>query len=56
MNYAQVIVSIPTRQIDRPLIAIPSHLEGRSSTGIKVVVPFGPKAWGYVVGLGSERL
>ena len=56
MKYAQVIVSIPTRQIDRPFdYAIPDSLEGEVVLGSMVVVPFGPKTLeGYVVGIEAE--
>lgn len=56
MKYAQVIVSIPTRQIDRPFdYAIPTSIQHQIVLGAKVKVPFGPKTLeGYVVGLGDK--
>jgi primosomal protein N' (replication factor Y) len=56
VKYAQVIVSIPTRQIDRPFdYAVPAPLEEQVKLGAKVRVPFGPKILdGYVVGLEAE--
>ncbi|HQD39729.1 MAG: primosomal protein N' [Firmicutes bacterium] len=56
MKYAQVIISIPTRQIDRPFdYAIPQALEAEVQLGTKVEVPFGSKTVeGYVVGLNDS--
>ncbi|MCY7822808.1 primosomal protein N' [Bacillus spizizenii] len=50
MNFAEVIVDVSTKNIDRPFdYKIPDHLKGMIKTGMRVIVPFGPrKIQGFV--------
>ncbi|MCY8317876.1 primosomal protein N' [Bacillus vallismortis] len=50
MNVAEVIVDVSTKNIDRPFdYKIPDHLKGMIKTGMRVIVPFGPrKIQGFV--------
>lgn len=51
MRFASVIVDVPTRQTDRPFdYIIPKRWEDLVQTGMRVVVPFGPrKLQGFIV-------
>lgn len=53
MKFASVIVDVPTRQTDRPFdYIIPKRWEDLVQTGMRVVVPFGPrKLQGFIVGI-----
>ncbi|CAM4027671.1 primosomal protein N' [Bacillus manliponensis] len=53
MKFASVIVDVPTRQTDRPFdYIIPKRWEDIIQTGMRVVVPFGPrKLQGFIVGI-----
>lgn len=43
MNFAEVIVDVSTKNIDRPFdYKIPDHLKGMIKTGMRVIVPFRP--------------
>ncbi|MDG5470237.1 primosomal protein N' [Jeotgalibacillus sp. ET6] len=48
---ASVIVDVPAKQTDRPFdYKVPDHLQGIIKTGMRVVVPFGPrKIQGFVI-------
>ncbi|WP_445429540.1 primosomal protein N' [Bacillus atrophaeus] len=50
MNFAEVIVDVSTKNIDRPFdYKIPENLKGMIKTGMRVIVPFGPrKIQGFV--------
>ncbi|MEG7378388.1 primosomal protein N' [Bacillus subtilis] len=50
MNFAEVIVDVSTKNIDRPFdYKVPDHLKGMIKTGMRVIVPFGPrKIQGFV--------
>ncbi|SFB95966.1 replication restart DNA helicase PriA [Bacillus sp. 491mf] len=53
MKFASVIVDVPARQTDRPFdYIIPKRWEDFVQTGMRVVVPFGPrKLQGFVIGI-----
>ncbi|UOQ43103.1 primosomal protein N' [Halobacillus salinarum] len=56
MNYARVIVDVPSQNTNRPFdYQIPEKFKGIVQPGIRVIIPFGPrKIMGYVVGLAEE--
>lgn len=56
MNIASVIVDVPARQTDRAFdYLIPEHLIGVIQTGMRVIVPFGPrKIQGFVTEVKAE--
>ncbi|MGE6631349.1 primosomal protein N' [Bacillus sp. NPDC077027] len=56
MNYAEVIVDVTTKAIDRPFdYRIPDHLKGMIKAGMRVIVPFGPrKIQGFVTAVKVE--
>ncbi|KGX93220.1 primosomal protein N' [Pontibacillus halophilus JSM 076056 = DSM 19796] len=56
MDIARVIVDVPTSQTNRTFdYKIPPHLEGVVDTGMRVIVPFGPrKIMGFVIGITDE--
>ncbi len=51
MKFASVIVDVPARQTDRPFdYIIPNKWEDIVQTGMRVVVPFGPrKLQGFII-------
>ncbi|MFJ8454273.1 primosomal protein N' [Bacillus paramycoides] len=53
MKFASVIVDVPARQTDRPFdYIIPKKWEDIVQTGMRVVVPFGPrKLQGFIIGI-----
>lgn len=56
MKFASVIVDVPARQTDRPFdYIIPKKWEDIVQTGMRVVVPFGPrKLQGFIIGIKNS--
>lgn len=56
MKIAKVIVDVPTRELNQSFdYLIPERLKDIVTTGMRVIVPFGPrKIMGFVVGLTSS--
>lgn len=56
MNFAEVVLDIPTRSLDKPFTyLIPDELVSQVRVGSLVLVPFsGRTAFGYVVRLGND--
>src|SRR5690606_39762366 len=55
-GYAQVVVEIADRKVDRPFhYHIPSQLQEAVKPGVRVLVPFGHRQLeGYVIGLVDQ--